>query len=213
MTLNTIEKILEKASSFISKEKISRLKSLFLEESMSNEQKKEKSSQELLEAFLTAKKVEGCSPRTIKYYKYVIDAFVKRISIKITEITTDNIRAYINGMFENNHISNVSADNTRRILSSFFAWLTEEDYLQRNPMKRIHKIKSMKPVREAYSDEMIETIKTACGSLRDLALVELLSSTGMRVGELVRINRSDVDFEKREIIVLGKGNKQRRVYL
>lgn len=211
MEMNSIEKVLSKASAFIGQNEISRLRSLFLEEA-SQERKAEKSPEDLLEAFLTAKKVEGCSSRTTKYYKYVIEAFLKGMEKAIFDITTDDIRSYINGMFDRGHISNVSADNTRRILSSFFAWLTEEDYLQRNPMKRIHKIKAMKPVREGYSDEMIETIKTACTSLRDLTIVELLCSTGMRVGELVRINRSDVDFERREIVVLGKGNKQRKVY-
>ena len=211
MEMNSIEKVLSKASAFICQNEISRLRSLFLEEA-SQERKAEKGPEDLLEAFLTAKKVEGCSSRTTKYYKYVIDAFLKGMEKAIFDITTDDIRSYINGMFDKGHISNVSADNTRRILSSFFAWLTEEDYLQRNPMKRIHKIKAMKPVREGYSDEMIETIKTACTSLRDLTIVELLCSTGMRVGELVRINRNDVDFERREIVVLGKGNKQRKVY-
>ena len=212
MEISVIEKVLSKASSFISQEDIVRLKTLFEEEIGLESSGSRRTSQELLDSFLTAKKVEGCSSKTTKYYRYVIDAFLKKLTQDLSEITTDDIRSYINGIFEKGHVSNVSADNTRRILSSFFAWLTEEDYLQRNPMKRIHKIKSLKPVREGYSDETIETIKAACSSLRDLAIVELLCSTGIRVGELVRINRSDVDFEKREIVVLGKGNKQRRVY-
>jgi len=212
MKKETLERVLTKASSFIGKSDIDRLRSV-IEEELSREHKREgKSKEELLDSFLTAKKVEGCSWRTIKYYKYVIEAFLKEAASDLSTITTDDIRSYLNGMFDKGHVSNVSADNTRRILSSFFSWLTEEDYLQRNPMRRIHKIRAMKPVREAYSDEMVETIKTACSSARDLAIIELLSSTGMRVGELVRINRSDVDFEKREIVVLGKGNKQRRVY-
>ncbi len=212
MTMETVDLVLDKAKGIIDEGQSLQLRALFQNVCAKEDARREKGKSEMLELFLTAKKVEGCSLRTTRYYKYVIASFLKYVSGNLLDVTTDDVRSYLNAMFDEGRISNVSADNTRRILSSFFAWLSEEDYIIRNPMKRIHKIRSMKPVREAYTDEMVETIKAACASMRDLAIIELLSSTGMRVGELVRINKNDVDFEKREIIVLGKGNKQRKVY-
>ena len=212
MTMETVDLVLGKAKGIIDEGQSRQLRALFQRAFEKEGARHEKDKTAMLELFLTAKKVEGCSSKTIKYYQYAIAAFLKTVGVQLSDITTDDIRSYLNRMFDGGKASNVSVDNTRRILSSFFAWLSEEDYIIRNPMKRIHKIKTMKPVREAYTDEMVETIKAACTSMRDLAIIELLSSTGMRVGELVRINKADVDFEKREIIVLGKGNKQRRVY-
>ena len=212
MNMETVGFVLSNAKGIINEGQSQQLKALFQKVFEKENARQEKNKTETLELFLTAKKVEGCSSRTTKYYKYVITSFLNSVNGKLSDIATDDIRSYLNSKFDEGKISNVSVDNTRRILSSFFAWLAEEDYIIRNPMKRIHKIKAMKPVREAYTDEMLETIKAACTSTRDLAIIELLASTGMRVGELVRINKTDVDFEKREIIVLGKGNKQRRVY-
>ena len=212
MTMETVGLVLSKAKGIIDEGQSRQLRALFQKAFEREGARQEKDKAEMLELFLTAKKVEGCSSRTTRYYQYVIASFLKCVNGKLSDVTTDDIRSYLNKMFDEGKVSNVSADNTRRILSSFFAWLSEEEYIVRNPMKRIHKIKAMKPVREAYTDEMVETIKAACTSMRDLAIIELLSSTGMRVGELARINKADVDFETREIIVLGKGNKQRRVY-
>lgn len=196
---------------FLSAEQASKLTKMFLER-IENGCSKPKGNAELIEGFLKAKKVEGCSGRTTKYYQYVLNGFFKTFTIPASSVLTETIRTYLNDLLEKNKVSNVSADNTRRILSSFFAWLFEEDYIEKNPMKRIHKIKSLRLVKEAYTDEMVENLKEHCGSIRDLALIELLSSTGMRVGELVRINKADIDFETKELIVLGKGGKQRRVY-
>lgn len=212
MDTKTIEIVLKKSSSFLTPEQILKVKELFAEEISKMSKREIKSRKTMLEAFITAKKVEGCSDRTIGYYKYVITKFISETTTPLSQITTEEIRAYINEMMEKKKVSNLSADNTRRILSSFFAWLFEEDYILKNPMKRIHKIKSIKKVKEAYSEEMVETIKSACSSIRDLAIIELLSSTGIRVGELVKMNKTDIDFNSKEIIVLGKGGKQRKVY-
>ena len=212
MDTKIIEIVLKKSSSFLTPEQILKVKELFAEEISKMSKREIKSRKTMLNAFITAKKVEGCSDRTIGYYKYVITKFISETTTPLSQITTEEIRAYINEMMEKKKVSNLSADNTRRILSSFFAWLFEEDYILKNPMKRIHKIKSIKKVKEAYSEEMVETIKSACSSIRDLAIIELLSSTGIRVGELVKMNKTDIDFNSKEIIVLGKGGKQRKVY-
>lgn len=212
MDTKIIEIVLKKSSSFLTPEQILKVKELFAEEISKMSKREIKSRKTMLKAFITAKKVEGCSDRTIGYYKYVITKFISETTTPLSQITTEEIRAYINEMMEKKKVSNLSADNTRRILSSFFAWLFEEDYILKNPMKRIHKIKLIKKVKEAYSEEMVETIKSACSSIRDLAIIELLSSTGIRVGELVKMNKTDIDFNSKEIIVLGKGGKQRKVY-
>lgn len=212
MDTKFIDNVLKKSSAFLTSEQILKVKELFAEEISKMSKREMKSRKTMLKAFITAKKVEGCSDRTIGYYKYVITKFISETTTSLSQIGTEEIRAYINDMMEKKKVSNQSADNTRRILSSFFAWLFEEDYILKNPMKRIHKIKSIKKVKEAYSEEMVETIKSSCSSIRDLAIIELLSSTGMRVGELVKMNKADIDFNSKEIIVLGKGGKQRKVY-
>jgi integrase/recombinase XerD len=210
MTKQEIMEVLYDAD-FLSAEQASKITKMFLDKIESGTPK-EKDNKELIQDFLKAKKVEGCSARTTNYYRYVLNGFFSSVIATASSITTETIRSYINDLLEKHKVTNISADNTRRILSSFFGWLLEEDYIEKNPMKRIHKIKSLKLVKEAYTDEMVENLKEKCGSVRDLAIIELLSSTGMRVGELVRINKADIDFEAKEIIVLGKGGKQRRVY-
>ena len=148
----------------------------------------------------------------MKYYVYLISDFLNKTQIPVKEMTTDDIRSYLNNHSVNSTGSKVSMDNIRRVLSSFFAWLEEEDYIRKNPVKRIHKIKSIKTIKKVFSDENIENLKDACTYLRNKVIIELLSSTGMRVGELVTLNKSSVDFENKECIVLGKGGKQRKVY-
>ena len=212
MNEKIIDSVLKKAADFISLNQMEMLRQLFKAEISKNQKKENKSRKKLLKEFITSKKVEGCSDRTIKYYQYTINKFILNTTTPLSEITTEEIRNYLNNMLEKQKVSNLSTDNTRRILSSFFSWLFEEDHIHKNPMKRIHKIKSLKKVKETYSDEMIEKIKSACSSIRDLAIIELLSSTGIRVGELVKMNKNDIDFVNKEIVVTGKGGKQRRVY-
>ena len=209
MTIFEKREILEKASSFLAKNDLEKL-SKTLDEI--DGIKSTPSNLELLELFKTAKSVEGCSTKSMKYYVYLISDFLNKTQIPVKEMTTGDIRSYLNNHSVNSTGSKVSMDNIRRVLSSFFAWLEEEDYIRKNPVKRIHKIKSIKTIKKVFSDENIENLKDACTYLRNKVIIELLSSTGMRVGELVTLNKSSVDFENKECIVLGKGGKQRKVY-
>lgn len=166
----------------------------------------------LLEMFLSAKQVEGCSIKTAKYYEVTIKQLFKKMPKRVVNYTTDDIRAYL-AVYQRKHKSSkVTIDNIRRIFSSFFSWLEEEDYIIKSPVRRIHKVKTGAQVKEVLSDENLETLRDNCTNIRDLAIIDMLSSTGMRVGELVKLNREDVNFSERECIVFGKGNKERMVY-
>ncbi|MGI6653071.1 MAG: site-specific tyrosine recombinase/integron integrase [Christensenellales bacterium] len=167
---------------------------------------------ELLERFLSAKHVEGCSEKTLKYYRVTLQRFISSAHQHLTHVTTDDLRTYLGQYQQVNHCGKVNMDNIRRILSSFFGWLEDEDYILKSPVRRIRKVKSAQVVKETYTDEALEQLRDACTNLRDLAMLDLLASTGMRVGELVRLNIADVDFESRECVVLGKGDKERPVY-
>lgn len=166
----------------------------------------------LMNLFLSSKKVEGCSDKTLRYYKATIEKMLTTIEVGVTHITTDHIRQYLARYEQESECSKANIDNIRRILSSFFSWLEDENYILKSPVRRIHKIKTTKPVKEVYTDEALEIMRDNCGNLRDLAIIDLLSSSGIRVGELVNLNIEDVDFENRECVVLGKGNKERTVY-
>lgn len=167
---------------------------------------------ELINKFIAAKEIEGCSERTTKYYYATLIKMDSMITKNVTHLTTDDLRMYLTEYQKINNCSKASIDNIRRNLSSFFSWLEEENYILKSPMKRIHKIKTDKVIKETYSDETLELLRDHCNNLRDLAIIDLLSSTGMRVGELVRLNINDIDFENRECVVFGKGNKERPVY-
>ena len=167
---------------------------------------------ELIEKFIAAKKIEGCSEKTIRYYQSTIVKMFDSVTVHTTQLTTDDLRRYLMEYQENNKCSKVNIDNIRRILSSYFSWLEEEDYILKSPMKRIHRIKTDKTIKETYSDEALEMMRDNTNNLRDLAIIDLLASTGMRVGELVRLNIEDIDFENRQCVVFGKGSKERPVY-
>ena len=169
-------------------------------------------NEELLALFLSAKKVEGCSDRTVRYYRLTLKKALEQLGKHLTHITTEDLRTYLSVYQEEHGCSQRNIDNIRRILSSFFAWLEEEDYILKSPVRRIHKIRMAKVVKETYSDETLEQLRDNCKTLRDLAMIDLLASTGMRVGELVRLNRADIDFTNRECVVFGKGSKERPVY-
>lgn len=169
-------------------------------------------TQSYLRIFLAAKRVEGCSEKTIRYYDSTIRNVLTAIGKEVKSVTTDDLRVYLDEYQKRSNASKVTIDNIRRILSSFFAWLEDENYIDKSPVRRIHKVKTCKTVKETYSDEALELMRDHCDGIRDLAIIDMLASTGIRVGELVKLNRSDVDFENRECVVLGKGNKQRRVY-
>ena len=172
----------------------------------------DKINTELLTGFLSAKNVEGCSKKSLKYYKSTIENLFKVIDKSVKSITTNDLREYLDKYQKNGGAGKVTIDNIRRILSSFFSWLEEEDYILKSPVRRIHKVKTGKVVKETYSDESLELMRDFCMCSRDLAIIDILSSTGMRVGELVKLDRDDIDFENRECIVFGKGDKERKVY-
>lgn len=166
----------------------------------------------LLSKFMAAKRVEGCSVKTLNYYQSVLLKLFSMVPVSVLHMKTEHIRSYLSAYADRTKCSKSNLDNIRRILSSFFTWLEEESYILKNPVRRIHKIKVDKTVKETYSDEAMERMRDECHCLRDLAIIDLLASSGMRVGELVRLNREDIDFDNRECIVFGKGSKERPVY-
>lgn len=172
----------------------------------------DKSNKDYLETYLDAKKVEGCSEKTLRYYEATITSFIKDIDKSIKSVTTGDLREYLTSYQQERNSSKVTIDNIRRIFSSFFSWLEDEDIIIKSLVRRIHKVRVPNNIKETYSDEELEKLRDCCTNFRDLALIDLLSTTGMRVGELVRLNRSDLDFEERECVVLGKGSKERVVY-
>ena len=176
------------------------------------QQPDKETNSELLEMFLSAKRVEGCSEKTLRYYETSIRRLFSAVDSHVTHMQTDDLRGYLSDYQQQTQCSKGNIDNIRRIMSSFFTWLEDENYILKSPVRRIHKIRSNKTVKETYTDEALETMRDQCGCLRDLAMIDLLASTGMRVGELVRLNRDDIDFENRECVVFGKGSKERPVY-
>lgn len=170
------------------------------------------SQEDLVAKFLMAKRIEGCSEKSLLYYGKTIQTMLINLEKLPQQITTDDLREYLTKYQLERNVGRVTLDNIRRILSSFFSWLEDEDFIVKSPVRRIHKVKTVQVVKETYTDEALELMRDNCGNLRDLALIDLLASTGMRVGELVRLNRNDIDFNERECIVFGKGNKERLVY-
>ncbi|RGF52053.1 MULTISPECIES: site-specific tyrosine recombinase/integron integrase [Eubacterium] len=168
--------------------------------------------QNFVELFLSAKRIEGCSEKSLKYYQATIDKMLDELNKDVKRISTDDVRTYLIRYQERKKSSKVTIDNIRRILSSFFSWLEDEDYILKSPVRRIHKIKTRTNIKETYSDEALEMMRDNCKEVRDLAIIDMLASTGMRVGEMVLLNRNDIDFNERECIVFGKGSKERVVY-
>lgn len=170
------------------------------------------SEQNFIELFLSAKRIEGCSEKSLKYYQSTIETMVNNLQKEVKYIVTDDIRRYLTEYQQKNNSSKVTIDNIRRILSSFFSWLEDEDYILKSPVRRIHKVKTGINIKETYSDEMLELMRDNCSEIRDLAIIDMLASTGMRIGEMVLLNRNDIDFIERECVVFGKGSKERIVY-
>ena len=179
---------------------------------LAEEEQRNKENAELLGAFISSKKVEGCSEKTIHYYKSSIEKLIATVKKNVCDIATNDIRCYLAEQQEQRGLSKVTIDNLRRIYSSFFSWLEDEDYITKSPVRRIHKVRTDALVKEVLTDENIEVLRDSCQELRDIAMIDLLLSTGMRVGELVKINRDDIDFQERQCVVFGKGNKEREVY-
>ncbi len=192
---------------------LKRLQEVLLKHLVGGKPTKQKiNNSEFLQRFLEAKKIEGCSERTIQYYRTTVNKLLSKVTQPIRKVTTEDMREYLVDYQKVNNCGKTTIDNVRRNISSFFSWLEEEDYILKSPMRRIHKIRSKKSVKKVITDEEIERLRDGCTCLRDVAMIDLLYSTGIRVGELVRLNVSDINFNERECVVFGKGDKERRVY-
>lgn len=215
-TLNTEEKlvnILNEMSEYLNVPQMKKLQEVLLKNLAENAaERKQIPNEEYLRLFLEAKKIEGCSERTIQYYRCTIEHLLASTSTPLRRLCTEEIRSYLVNYQTLRNCSKVTVDNVRRNISSFFSWLEEEDHILKSPMRRIHKIRTKTVVKETISDECIEKMRDSCQEPRDLAIIDLLYSTGIRVGELVRLNIADINFEQRECVVFGKGDKERRVY-
>lgn len=216
-----VEKVINTTGNFLDNNQRIKLKEILTEiclnyniEILEQSQKQEiqKNNEEILNKFISSKEIEGCSVRTLKYYKDNISKMLDTVNLPINEITTETLRNYLSNYKNNSTAGMVTIDNIRRTLSSFFAWLENEDYIIKSPVRRIHKVKATKKVKETLTDENLEKLRDTCSNVRDLAILELLISTGMRIGELTRLNISDMNFQERSCIVLGKGNAEREVY-
>ncbi|WP_317303578.1 site-specific tyrosine recombinase/integron integrase [Acidaminococcus timonensis] len=218
MKEQVIKDVLQQMLPYLDNEQLNRLKETLhscldsVQLAMPDHTTSTESNEALLRKFLDAKRVEGCSTRTLRYYGTVLQKLFLLLSIPVLHMETAHIRNYLAQYAEQSSCSKANLDNIRRILSSFFSWLEEENYILKNPVRRIHKIRVDQRVKETYSEETLETLRDHCHSLRDLAIIDLLASSGIRVGELVRLNREDVDLENRECVVFGKGSKERPVY-
>lgn len=211
---NTIFKILSDMSEELSYQQLEKLQQVLFQRLSSKTEKEEKilNNRDYLELFVSAKRVEGCTERTIHYYRVTIENMLDKIEVPVRRITTEILRNYLTEYQTKNNCSKVTIDNIRRNLSSFFSWLEDEEHIIKSPIRRIHKVKTGTVVKETLSDEQIEQLRDGCHCIRDLAIIDLLYSTGMRVGELCNLDIEDINFNERECIVYGKGNKERRVY-
>lgn len=212
-----IEEIVQKMLPYLDNAQMQKLQetlqyTLFNYEISGGVKVEEDDTQKLVESFLYAKRIEGCSEKTIKYYSATIEAMLVTVDKGVRHIHTDDLRAYLTNYQENHGSSRVTIDNIRRILSSFFSWLEDEDYILKSPVRRIHKVKTATNIKETYTDEELEKMRDNCTELRDLAIIDMLASTGMRIGEMVLLNKADIKFNERECIVFGKGDKERVVY-
>ena len=217
MKQNLMNEVIQGMLPFLNNRQMERLQevlqhTLFNYKVVENDSNKELSEQNLVELFLAAKRIEGCSEKSLKYYESTISALLDDLEKDVKHIVTDDIRTYLTEYQARKQSSKVTIDNIRRILSSFFSWLEDEDYILKSPVRRIHKVKTGTNIKETYTDEALELMRDNCTELRDLAIIDMLASTGMRVGEMVLLNREDIDFNERECVVFGKGDKERIVY-
>lgn len=217
MKQNLMNEVIQGMLPFLNNAQMERLQevlqhTLFNYKVVENNSNKELSEQNLVELFLAAKRIEGCSEKSLKYYESTILALLDDLDKDVKHIVTDDIRTYLTEYQARKQSSKVTIDNIRRILSSFFSWLEDEDYILKSPVRRIHKVKTGTNIKETYTDEALELMRDNCTELRDLAIIDMLASTGMRVGEMVLLNREDIDFNERECVVFGKGDKERIVY-
>ena len=171
-----------------------------------------KENKRLFESFLDSKKLEGRSDNTLHYYRSTLAKLLSSFDKPLQNVTTNDVREWLL-LYKETGVSNTTVNNVRRIFSSFFGWLEAEEYILRDPMRRIHRVKEEYQIKKPFSEWEIERLRVHLkDSVRDRAMFELLLSTGMRLTELRGLNQGDVDFSEREIIVFGKGAKQRIVY-
>lgn len=167
---------------------------------------------DFLEAFLSAKEIEGRSRKTLNRYRYIIGKFSEAINIPTREITIFHIRRYLTDL-KNRGLADSTLEGQREVFSSYFNWLQKENLIQTNPCANLGAIKCQKKVKMAYSEVELELMKTHCQNVRDKAIICFLLSTGCRISEMTQLNIDDLDLAKRECKVLGKGNKERIVYI
>ena len=217
MNEEIIQEIVRKMLPHLNNEQLKKLKNV-LEDTLhgltvlQSEDAPKPKERDAVDAFIVAKRIEGCSEKTLTYYRKTIEAMISGIGKTPQQITTDDLRKYLTSYQVQRKSSKVTIDNIRRILSSFFSWLEDEDFIVKSPVRRIHKIKTAKVIKDTYTDEALEQMRDSCTTARDLAIIDLLASSGMRVGEMVTLNRDDINFIERECVVFGKGNKERLVY-
>lgn len=168
--------------------------------------------QNYLQEFLDVKALEGCSKATIENYKFNLNKFLLGVRKDPTEITTQDIRKYLADYKRERGVSNTTLDNMRRVFQSFFTWMHREGYVLKDPCAAVNKIRADKIIKNPYSDEEMELMREAAKNLREKAIIEVLYSTGMRIGELEKLNKDDIDFVNGKAVVFGKGAKEREVY-
>ena len=217
MKQNLVNDVMQAMLPYLNNDQLEKLQKvmqyvLFQYEITRTEKNSEDSALNLVDLFLSAKRIEGCSEKSLKYYQTTIQSMLSAVKKDIKQIETEDIRTYLTDYQQQKKSCRVTIDNIRRILSSFFSWLEDEDHILKSPVRRIHKVKAVTNIKETYSDEALEMMRDNCTEPRDLAIIDMLASTGMRVGEMVLLNRNDIDFNERECVVFGKGNKERVVY-
>ena len=217
MKQNLINDVMQAMLPYLNNDQLEKLQKVmqyvfFQYEITKTEKNSENAALNLMDLFLSAKRVEGCSEKSLKYYHTTIQTMLSAVNKDVKQIETEDIRSYLTSYQQQKQSCRVTIDNIRRILSSFFSWLEDEDHILKSPVRRIHKVKAATNIKETYSDEALEMMRDNCTEPRDLAMIDMLASTGMRVGEMVLLNRNDIDFNERECVVFGKGNKERVVY-
>ena len=178
----------------------------------SKEDASDAESDELLATYLSAKQLEGRSEKTLARYEYIIRRMYTEVKVPIRKISVFHLRTYLSGE-KNRGVSDSTLDGVRQVLSAYFGWLQKEGLLPADPTINLNPIKAIKKVRRPYTAIDIEKLKECCENDRDKAIMSLLLSTGCRISEICQLNKNDIDFINKEILVLGKGNKERTVFI
>lgn len=166
-----------------------------------------------VEAFLAAKRIDGCRPKTIKGYRERLKMFMTQCSKPVQQITTDDLREYLAYLVDERHLMDNSVQAHINTLRSFFSWLVDEDNIRKSPMRKIKSLKIDKlRSRHPLTAEQLELVRDGCKGYKEKALVEFLVSSGCRVSEVAGLRVDDIDWRDRKCKVIGKGNKERTVY-